>query len=122
MSNFTIEFYEKENGQRPVEEFIRKLSDKMRQKVLSNIVVLSQVGNRLREHYAKKLTDDIFELRTQQGSDITRVLFFFFVDKRIVLTNGFVKKTQRTPRLEIRKAKKYREGYIKRLEAVEDEH
>lgn len=34
----------------------------------------------------------MFELRTKQGSDITRVLYFFIVGKKAILTNGFIKK------------------------------
>ena len=40
------------------------------------------------------LDDGIFELRCKQGSNITRVLYFFYIGKKIIATNGFVKKTQ----------------------------
>ena len=36
--------------------------------------------------------DGIYELRTPQGSDITRLLYFFFEDNRAIVTNGFEKK------------------------------
>ena len=48
------------------------------------------------------------------GSDIVRVLYFFCEGRIVVLTNGFVKKTQKTPENEIRMAKKYRSEYLKR--------
>jgi phage-related protein len=60
------------------------------------------------------LSEGIFELRAQVGSDISRVLYFFYVDQRIVLTNGFIKKTQKTPPQEIEKAKRYRADYLSR--------
>ena len=41
-------------------------------------------------------------------------MYFFCVDRRIILTNGFIKKTQKTPKKEIEKAKKYRKEYLKR--------
>ena len=41
---------------------------------------------------------------------------FFYFNNKIVFTNGFVKKTQKTPINEILKAKKYRDDYIKRCE------
>ena len=47
----------------------------------------------------------IFELRAKVGTDISRVLYFFYYEGRIVLTHGFIKKTQRTPAGEIEKAK-----------------
>ena len=34
--------------------------------------------------------------------------------KKAVLTNGFIKKTQKTPRKEIEKKKKYREDFLRR--------
>ena len=56
----------------------------------------------------------IFELRAKVGTDISRVLYFFYYEGRIVLTHGFIKKTQRTPAGEIEKSKKYRRYYIER--------
>ena len=58
--------------------------------------------------------DGIFELRAKVGSDISRVLYFFVVGRTVVLTNGFIKKTQKTPPAEIERAKQYREDYLSR--------
>ena len=49
------------------------------------------------------------------GTDITRVLYFFYYDGKIVLTNGFAKKTQKTSREEIQVAKDRRKDFIKRV-------
>ena len=57
--------------------------------------------------YSDHLVDGIFEIRAKVGSDIARVLYFFVIGKKIVLTNGFIKKTQKTPKNEIESAKKY---------------
>ena len=73
-------------------------------------------GNDLREPYSKFLSDGIYELRAVQGNNITRVLYFFVVGQKIILTNGFVKKTQKTPESEIDLAKKYRKDYESRKE------
>lgn len=51
----------------------------------------------------------------KQGSDITRVLYFFFIGKRAILTNGFVKKTQKTPPAAIELARKYKADYERRF-------
>ena len=61
------------------------------------IDLLETNGPLLREPYSKYLEDGIFELRTKQGSDIARVLYFFVIGQRVVLTNGFIKKTQKIP-------------------------
>lgn len=114
MEAFLIEFYEQENGERPVEDFLNSLDIKMRSKLLMVLKVLQEKGNQLREPYSKHLEDGIFEVRGKVGSDISRVLYFFCHDGKIILTNGFVKKTQKTPRSEILKAKKYRADYLER--------
>ena len=56
----------------------------------------------------------IFELRAKVGTDISRVLYFFYYEGRIVLTHGFIKKTKKKQAGEIEKAKKYRRDYIER--------
>ena len=45
---------------------------------------------------------------------ISRILYFFFSGGKIILTNGFVKKTNETPRNEINKAIQYKKDYFKR--------
>lgn len=119
MDKFTIEFYEKENGDIPVEEFLLSLNVKMRAKLVGIMKILQEKGNLLREPYSKYLDDGIFELRGKVGSDISRVLYFFYYDGKIILTNGFVKKTQKTPKVEIERAKTYRDDYIERCDKNE---
>ena len=119
MGKFIVEFYETENGNIPVEEFLNMLDVKMRAKLLGIIKILQEKGNRLREPYSKHLDDGIFELRGKVGSDISRVLYYFYYNKKIILTNGFIKKTQKTPKTEIDKAKKYRSDYLERIDKNE---
>lgn len=108
---FEVEYYEKSDGTFPAEEFILSQDIKMQTKLFRLLELLELKGNELREPYSKSLSDGIFEIRAIQGNDITRVLYFFVVDKKIILTNGFVKKTQKTPENEILLAKKYRKDY-----------
>jgi len=88
----------------------------MATKLLKVITLLEEFGNELREPYSKALGNGIFELRVKQGSNITRVLYFFIVGQKIILTNGFVKKSQETPFTEITKAQKHRTDYLSRKE------
>ena len=113
MPNFKVDFYETANGKRPAEEFLISLDRKMRTKMLRMIVILSENGNELREPYSKFISDGIYELRAKVGSDISRILYFFMIGQRIILTNGFIKKTQKTPRGELKKAIKYRADYLR---------
>ena len=116
MSAFQVIFYDKGGGSYPVETFVVSLDKKMRAKMLRAIAALQEHGNELREPYSKHLADGIFELRAQIGSDISRVLYFFIVGKRAILTHGFIKKTQKTPLSEIEKANLYRKEYLSREE------
>ena len=115
MTEFRLIAYEKENGEVPVEEFLDSVNPKMRAKIFGLLRILQEKGNMLREPYSKHLDDGIFELRCKFGSDITRVLYFFYYEGTIILTNGFVKKTQKTPPEEIRLAKERRADYKERM-------
>lgn len=115
MADFKLIAYEKENGEVPVEEFLDSVNPKMRAKIYGLMGILQEKGNMLREPYSKHLEDGIFELRCKFGSDITRVLYFFYYEGKIILTNGFVKKTQKTPPKEIKRAKKYRADFKERM-------
>lgn len=111
---FDVEYYEKEDGTFPAEEFILSLDTKMQAKMFRELELLETFGNELREPHSKPLGDGIYEIRAKVASDITRVLYFFVVNKKIILTNGFVKKTRKTPDSEITLAKKYRKDYLER--------
>ena len=116
VQEYKIEFYDKADGSEPAKEFILSLDLKMRAKVLRTVALLRDAGPSQREPYSKPLDDGIFEIRTKFGSDITRVLYFFMVGQKIILTNGFIKKTQKTPASEIALAKQYRADYLARKE------
>ena len=111
---FNIEFYTLPNGEKPVGKFLSGLDVKMRAKAVNSIALLEEYGNQLREPYSKAIGDGLFELRIKFASDITRIFYFFVVGNTIVLTNGFVKKTMKTPRAEIELEKKYKEDYERR--------
>lgn len=113
---FDIEYYEDSNGNRPAEEFIDSLDAKMKAKVFGRLELLEERGSQLGMPLSRHLDDGIFELRTVQGGNITRILYFFVIGERVVLTHGFVKKTQKTPSREIAKAKRIREDWRNRNE------
>ena len=114
MAEFEVEFYETTDGDKPAKDFLISLDNKMRAKMASMISLLQENGYNLREPYSKHLSEGIFELRAKVGSDIPRVMYFFYIDRRVILTNGFVKKTKKTPLKELEKAKKYRQDYLRR--------
>ena len=113
---FQVVFYETADGKCPVGEFLQGLDKKLRAKTVGLMEILEEKGNALREPYTKHLADGIFELRCKLGSNITRTLYFFFARGRIVFTNGFVKKSAKTPMAAIEQAKKYRADFVDRQE------
>lgn len=111
---FTIDFYRLPNGKAPVEGFLDGLEAKMRNKAVDSISLLEEFGNRLTLPHARPMGDGLYELRIKFASDITRIFYFFFVDNRIILTNGFVKKSAKTPPNELKLAKKYKRDFERR--------
>ena len=102
--NIDVDFYELPDGNEPVREFLDSLDVKMRAKMYREIDLLVINGPELREPHSKHLNDGIFELRAKQSNGISR-------GKKAILTNGFFKKTMRTPKREIELAKRYRKDY-----------
>ena len=119
---FNIEFYETEDGKKPVEEFLDSLDSKMNAKMVALMELLEEKGNALRKPYSGPLGDGIFEIRCKFGSSITRALYFFYSGEKIIITNGFTKKGQKTPPAEIRLAQKRRADWKARHKQDNDEN
>ena len=92
----------------------------MRAKIFGLLGILQEKGNMIREPYSKHIGDGIFELRCKFGSDITRVLYFFIYERKIILKNGFIKKTRKTPIEQIQTAKARRKDFLERMEKNEN--
>jgi phage-related protein len=110
-----IIFYRTVSGKSPVEEFFDSLTDKQLQKVAWVLRIIRDLEY-IPIEYFKKLngTEEIWEVRIQSGSNSFRILGFFDGSKFIVLTNGFAKKTQKTPIKEIKVAESRRKEYLER--------
>ena len=105
MQIYAIEFYETERGDNFVAEFLDGLPEKTRNKTLAWIAMLKKYGPDLKRPYADLLDGPIRELRVQFARDAVRLLYFF-AGAVIVLTHGFIKKTNKVPLGEIEKAKR----------------
>lgn len=110
-----INFYITKSGKKPVQKFLDQLNEKQVSKVLW-VLKFIRDHEKVPRQYFKKLinTDDLWEVRVVQGNNIFRFLCFFDGDKLIVVTNGFQKKTQKTPKQEIALAEKRKKEYISR--------
>lgn len=112
---FKIEYYSKIDNTIPMNDFLDSLNDKMKTKVLRDMMLLREFGNDIREPQSKKLKSGIYELRSKQGSDISRAFYFFIVNKTIVFTNGYIKKARKMSNKDFEFAVKYKEDYLKRM-------
>jgi phage-related protein len=108
----TVKFFRDSVGKCPIEEFLDNLSAKQAQKVTWVMRVVEEL-EKVPELYLKKLknTDDIWEIRVQTGANIFRILGFFERNS-FIATNGFCKKSQKTPNNEIMLAEKRKREYI----------
>ena len=112
-----IIFYRTSTGKCPVEQFLDNLSSKQAQKVTWVLKLIEELDF-VPGSYLKNLvnTRGIFEIRIQLGRDIFRLLGFQKGKNTIILTNGFRKKTQKTPSQEIELAEKRKHEYLSREE------
>lgn len=116
ISNTEIEFYEESNGDCPVEEFLENISNnKLKIKTLRNIAELSIRGGSAKPPLSVYIDDGIFELRTKQGSNIDRIFYFFILGNKVVMTNGYIKKSQKIDSREFERAKRYRDRYLGKI-------
>ena len=115
-SNYTVLFYDKPDGGYPVKEFLESLDIHLKGKMLLAIHLAEHYGPLVREPYSKPLAKGIFEFRGRFGSNSARILYFFHPGQKIILTNGFIKKSQATPRREIETAMEAKAEYEARKE------
>jgi phage-related protein len=110
----TVAFYRTAEGNCPVQEFLDSLPGKVAQKIVWVLTLLEDMDI-VPASYFKKLagTEEIWECRIQFGSNAYRI-FCFFLNNLVVLTHGFVKKSQKTPAREIERAEAYRRDFFRR--------
>ena len=118
---YKIEFYEKANGESEIWDFLEDLRKKAAtnkdcriqyRQISLYIELLQKNGTNLPSNITKHLSDDIWELRPGNN----RVFYFYYKNDTYILLHHFRKKSQKTPRREIEKAKIEREDYLSRRE------
>lgn len=116
---YTVEFYEKANGESELWDFLEELRLKAEnskdariqfKQISLYIQLLEDNGTRLPDNITKHIDDGIWELRPGNN----RIFYFFFENNTFILLHQFHKKTQKTPRREIEKAKSERDDYLSR--------
>lgn len=119
---YIVEFYENAAGESELWDYLEELRVKsannkdarIQYKQISlYIQLLQDNGTRLPENITKHLDEDIWELRPGNN----RVFYFYYKDNKFVLLHYFRKKSQKTPKREIDRAKAERDDYLARKEA-----
>jgi phage-related protein len=110
-----IQFYRTASDSCPIEEFLESLNAKQAQKIAWTLNAIRELP-RVPSSYLKKLdgTNGIWEVRADFGGDAFRLLGFWDSGTLIVLTNGFAKKTDKTPAREIALAKQRMRDHLSR--------
>lgn len=106
---YQIEIYEDIYGKSDIIDYFKKLQksgskdDRIKiQKIRMYMRLLKEYGLSLNEPYIKHLEEDIWELRPLRD----RFLFAYWKNNRFVILSHFLKKTAKTPRSEIEKARR----------------
>lgn len=108
-------FYMTASGKCPVEEFLDSLTGKQADKVTWTLSLVEELQIVPKQYFKKLIgTDNIWEVRVELGTDIFRLLGFFDSGSIVILTNGFAKKTQKTPLNEIVVAEERKKDYLTR--------
>jgi phage-related protein len=120
---YTVEFYETADGRSELWEFLEDLRARSAhnkdariqfKQISLYIQLLQDNGTHLNENITKHLENGIWELRPGNN----RVFYFFYEQDTFVLLHQFRKKSQKTPRRELEKAKAERADYLSRKEGT----
>ncbi|UZO82260.1 type II toxin-antitoxin system RelE/ParE family toxin [Aquimarina sp. ERC-38] len=96
-------------------DFYNKQSKPVRKKIdwtLLLIKTLKIVPEKFLKHLTS--TEGLWEIRVAAGNGIYRIFCFFDDGNLVVILSAFQKKTQKTPKGEIDKAKKLKKEYYER--------
>ncbi|MBD5554538.1 MAG: type II toxin-antitoxin system RelE/ParE family toxin [Roseburia sp.] len=116
---YTIEFYEDKNGVSEIRDYFVKLAEDAKtdksarinkNKIFSYVRALEEYGTRIGKPIVKHIDGNLWELRPLSN----RIFFFYWKDNKFVLVHYYIKKSQKTPKKEIKKAMKNIKNWIER--------
>ncbi len=103
-----------------MDEFLDALDKKVRAKTLKWLTLLGEEGPNLPRPYADVVEGPIRELRISFGHLELRFLYFFH-GKKIVVTDGFLKKSRAINPAEVQRALRAYADWLKRQGGVKHE-
>ena len=101
-SDWTINSYETENGERPAVLFLRSLGPRDSIDAASLLKSLREQGNALRRPNSASLGDGLFELRGKQ----VRIFYIFLPGRMALLLDGEIKKRNDIPTATMKRMRK----------------
>jgi phage-related protein len=111
-----VDFYKTDTKDCPVQSFLDSFSGKTAQKITWVLSLIEELDIISEKFFKKLKPHEIWECRINYKNTKYRILGFIFTttdrDTKVILTNGFIKKTQKTPQQEIDRALRYKDDYI----------
>jgi phage-related protein len=95
------------------EDFFESLTDKVKDKI-DEVLFMLTILERVPTKFFKSIegVKGLFEIRIEYEGNIYRIFCCFDKGNLVVLFNGFQKKTQKTPTIELNKAEKIMKDYF----------
>lgn len=115
VNDWRVVFYKTSAGASPVEEYIDTLHADDAARIIHRLEILEELGTSMRMPDARKLEDSpLWELRIR-GQTAYRVFYVAIEGRRMLVLHAFQKKSQKTPRREIRTAEQRLMDYQGRM-------
>lgn len=111
-TEFTLEWYFNEAGKSEVFEYVRNLPQSRQKKIVHIFTLLGELGALHNKEKFRYEGDQIFAIKASED----RLLCFFYVDAKIIITNAYQKQSMRMPVREKERASRARADYIRRCE------
>jgi phage-related protein len=108
----SVDFYKTSALKCPVVDFLDSLSGKVAQKITWVLRLIEEIDVVPIKYFKKLSPYDIWEVRIDFSGNTYRILSFMYNEAQLILTHGFIKKTQKTPQNEIEKALTYKNEYL----------
>jgi phage-related protein len=118
MSEWSVRFYSDANEKSPVTEWFESQDPKVQAKLLWIFELLEESGIDVGMPHVKPLGDKLYEVRARVDKNAYRVVYFLHTGQQFIMLHGFQKKTQETPKKDMKLAQKYLADFLSRV--VED--
>ena len=113
-THWAIELYDRRDGSSPVAEFIEEQSKRNQAKIFAEFDDMAEFGLMPRGNKLKDLEGKLWELRFRGEGLQFRFTYFAHTGRKLVILHGFCKKTRKTPKRELKAARRSLQDYLDR--------